>query len=148
MGENVTPEAGRGAGDGGIGRRAVLYGGAGAVGAAALAGCGAGGGGAKSAADLKGKEIAKVADVPVGGGKVYGDEKVVVTQPAQGSFKAFTAVCPHQGCTVGSVAGGLIKCPCHGSEFKAADGSVQRGPAKEPLKEYPVQVKGDGIVVT
>jgi Rieske Fe-S protein len=146
MGDNVTPGAGRAAGDGGIGRRAVLYGGAGAAGAAALAGCGSGGG-TKSAEDLKGKEIAKTADIPVGGGKVYGADKVVVTQPAQGTFKAFTAVCTHQGCTLGGVAGGLITCPCHGSEFKAADGSVQRGPAKEPLKEYPVQVRGGGIVV-
>ncbi|TDD92544.1 Rieske (2Fe-2S) protein [Actinomadura darangshiensis] len=144
MGDNVTPRA---AGDRGIGRRAVLYGGAGAVGAAALAGCG-GDSEPTSAADLKGKEIAKAADVPVGGGKVFGDQKVVVTQSSQGAFKAFTAVCTHQGCTVGSVTNGLIKCPCHGSEFKIADGSVAHGPAKEPLTEYPVQVKGDGIVVT
>jgi Rieske Fe-S protein len=72
----------------------------------------------------------------------------VVTQPTQGAFKAFTAVCTHQGCTVGSVSNGLIKCDCHGSEFKITDGSVQHGPADKPLKEYPVQVKGGGIVVT
>ena len=131
-----------------IGRRAVLYGGAGVVGAGALAGCGGGGGGAKSAADLRGKEIAKAADVPVGGGKIYGDEKVVVTQPTQGAFKAFTAVCTHQGCTVGSVRGGVIHCPCHGSEFKIADGSVAKGPADKALQEYPVQVQNGGIVVT
>ncbi len=146
MGENVMPRA---AGDGGIGRRAVLCGCAGAVGAAVIAGCGSGsGGGAKSAADLKGKQIAKAADVPVGGGKIYGDEKVVVTQPAQGDFKAFTAVCTHQGCTVGSVRDGIIHCPCHGSEFKIADGSVAKGPADKPLLEYPVQVRNGGIVVT
>ncbi|MFA1537531.1 Rieske (2Fe-2S) protein [Actinomadura monticuli] len=144
MGENMTGGA---AGAGSIGRRAVLYGGAGAVGAAALAGC-ASGGGEKSAEDLKGKQIAKAADVPVGGGKIYGDDKVVVTQPSQGSFKAFTAVCTHQGCTVGSVRNGMIHCPCHGSEFKIADGSVARGPADKPLKEYPVRVENGGIVVT
>ncbi|TDC56574.1 Rieske (2Fe-2S) protein, partial [Actinomadura sp. KC345] len=98
--------------------------------------------------DLKGQEIAKAADIPVGGGKVYGDDKVVVTQPSEGVFKAFTAVCPHQGCTVGSVRNGLINCACHGSEFKVADGSVQKGPAEEPLREYPVQVRNGGIVVT
>lgn len=92
--------------------------------------------------------LGKIADIPVGGGKIYGDEKVVVTQPSQGAYKAFTAVCPHQGCTVGGVSNGLIKCHCHGSEFKITDGSVERGPAKEPLKEYPVQVEGGGIVVT
>ncbi|MEO3827600.1 Rieske (2Fe-2S) protein [Actinomadura sp. B10D3] len=147
MGDNVTPGAEGAAGDRGIGRRAVLHGAAGAAGAAVLAGCG-GEGGATPAADLKGKEIAKTADIPVGGGKVYGADKVVVTQPAQGAFKAFTAVCTHQGCTLGGVANGLINCPCHGSEFAIADGSVRKGPAKEPLKEYPVQVKGGGVVVT
>ncbi|WP_301175203.1 Rieske (2Fe-2S) protein [Actinomadura geliboluensis] len=144
MAENATPRA---AGDGDIGRRAVLYGGAGVVGAAALAGC-ASGNEVKSAQDLKGKEIAKAADVPVGGGKIYGDEKVVVTQPTQGTFKAFTAVCTHQGCTVGSVKQGLINCPCHGSDFKITDGSVVKGPADKPLREYPVQVRNGGIVVT
>ncbi len=144
MAENATPRA---AGDGDIGRRAVLYGGTGVVGAAALAGC-ASGNEVKSAQDLKGKEIAKAADVPVGGGKIYGDEKVVVTQPTQGTFKAFTAVCTHQGCTVGSVRQGLINCPCHGSDFKITDGSVVKGPADKPLREYPVQVRNGGIVVT
>ncbi|WUI02999.1 Rieske (2Fe-2S) protein [Spirillospora sp. NBC_00431] len=129
----------------GIGRRTVLCG-AGVVGAAVLAGCG--GDDEKSAEELKGKEVAKAADVPVGGGKINGTEKVVVTQPSQGVFKAFTAVCTHQGCTVGGVSDGVIKCDCHGSEFKVADGSVRKGPAKKPLKEYPVQVKGGAIVVT
>ena len=149
MSDELTPGASPGAGvrrGRGIGRRTVLCG-MGAVGAAALAGC-ASGGGEKSVEDLRGREIAKVADIPVGGGKVYGEDKVVVTQPAQGEFKAFTAVCPHQGCSVDKVQNGLIRCPCHGSEFKAEDGSVQKGPAQTPLKEYPVQVKGDGIVVT
>ncbi|WP_230420603.1 Rieske (2Fe-2S) protein [Actinomadura soli] len=128
----------------GIGRRTVLCG-AGVVGAAALAGCG---GGEKSAEELKGKEVAKAADVPVGGGKINATEKIVVTQPAQGVFKAFTAVCTHQGCTVGGVSNGVITCDCHGSEFAVADGAVRRGPADKPLKEYPVQVRGGGIVVT
>src|SRR5688572_23233833 len=39
------------------------------------------------------------ADVPVGGGTVLTEEKVVVTQPTKGEFKAFTAICTHQGCT-------------------------------------------------
>ncbi|SNR85180.1 Rieske (2Fe-2S) protein [Actinomadura mexicana] len=146
MGDEVTPGAAEAAGSGGVGRRAVLCG-AGALGAAALAGC-ASGGGAKPAEDLRGKQIAKAADIPVGGGRVYGDEKVVVTQPSPGAYKAFTAVCTHQGCAVGGVSNGLIKCHCHGSEFKITDGSVQHGPAKAPLKEYPVRVEGGGIVVT
>ena len=73
-------------------------------------------------------------------------EKVVVTQPAEGEFKAFTAVCTHQGCVVGSVADNEISCPCHGSLFSAEDGSVVTGPATAPLTEIEVQVKGGSVV--
>lgn len=143
--------AGNGEGlDRALGRRMVLCG-TGAVGAALgaglLTGCGPKSNKAASVNDLKGKEIAKVADVPVGGGKVYADTKVVVTQPSQGVFKAFSAICTHQGCLTNRVSGGVVHCPCHGSEFKIADGSVAHGPANRPLAEFPVQVKGDGIVV-
>ncbi|QXJ20023.1 Rieske (2Fe-2S) protein [Actinomadura graeca] len=138
MTDEVTPGAGPG-----IGRRAALCC-AGTAGVMLLAGCGGDDGEPK---DLSGKEVAKTADIPVGGGKVYPDTKVVVTQPSQGSFKAFTAVCPHQGCTVGTVSGGLIKCPCHGSEFAIADGAVRHGPAESGLKEYPVRTEGGGIVI-
>lgn len=130
-----------------VGRRAVVCGAA-AVGAAALAGCGVGQPRrAEPAAELKGKEIAKVADVPVGGGKVLGRYKVVVTQPTEGTFKVFDARCTHSGCPVDRIRQGAMYCPCHGSEFKITDGSVARGPASRGLLEYPVQVKGDGLVI-
>ncbi|WP_235017975.1 Rieske (2Fe-2S) protein [Thermomonospora echinospora] len=130
-----------------VGRRAVVCG-AGVVGAAALAGCGGGGGRrVEAAADLKGKEVAKVADVPVGGGKVVREHKVVVTQPAAGTFKVFDARCTHSGCPVDRIRGGRMYCPCHGSEFELTDGSVAQGPASRALLEYPVQVRGDGLVI-
>ena len=68
--------------------------------------------------------------------------EVVVTQPDEGTFKAFSAICPHQGCSVGSVADDVITCPCHGSTFSIADGSVQGGPARGPLTAVPVTVSG------
>ena len=97
-------------------------------------------------ADDGGGELVATADVPVGGGVVLDPEKVVVTQPADGEFKAFTAVCTHQGCVVGSVADNEISCPCHGSLFSAEDGSVVTGPATGPLTEIEVQVKGGSVV--
>ncbi|MFC0040903.1 Rieske (2Fe-2S) protein [Actinomadura rayongensis] len=129
-------------------RRTVLCG-AGAFGAAAvLAACGPSDDKpAKSATELRGTEIAKTAEVPVGGGVINQQAKLVVTQPTAGTYKAFDATCTHQGCLTDKVSGGAIHCPCHGSAFKIADGSVQHGPAGRPLKEYPVQVKGDVIVV-
>ncbi len=86
------------------------------------------------------------ADVPVGGGIVLAEAQLVVTQPSDGEFKCFTAVCTHKGCTVQSVEDGEIRCPCHGSRFSAADGSVVSGPAEDPLEERPVQVKGGQVV--
>jgi Rieske Fe-S protein len=72
----------------------------------------------------KGPVSVPTSDIPVGGGKIYGDQQVVVTQPASGSFKAFSAICTHQGCTVANVANGTINCTCHGSQYSIEDGSV------------------------
>jgi Rieske Fe-S protein len=77
--------------------------------------------------------LARTADIPVGGGKIFTDQGVVVTQPQAGTLKAFSATCTHLGCTVSSVEGGTINCACHGSRFDIADGSVKGGPAPEPL---------------
>jgi Rieske Fe-S protein len=90
--------------------------------------------------------LIKTADVPEGGGTILDDAKLVVTQPAAGQFKAFSAVCTHQQCLVGRVEDGLIMCPCHGSEYKITDGSVQQGPATRGLAELPVTVQGDSVV--
>jgi Rieske Fe-S protein len=91
--------------------------------------------------------LAKVSDIPVGGGKIFNDQKVVVTQPAAGQIKAFSAVCTHQGCLVGSV-GRTIDCPCHGSKFSITDGSVVQTPANQPLPAVNVTVQGDSIVLS
>jgi Rieske Fe-S protein len=142
-------------------RRAVLAG-AGAAGLAMVSGCavygnnppppppaGAGGGGAGdggSGGDPAGDAVlAQVSDIPVGGGKILADAQVVVTQPTAGSFACFSAVCTHQGCLVAEVAGGTINCPCHGSRFNVADGSVAGGPAPRPLPSVAFTVDGDAI---
>ncbi|HYH35242.1 MAG TPA: Rieske (2Fe-2S) protein [Nocardioides sp.] len=91
-------------------------------------------------------EIA-TSDVPVGGGIILDDEKVVVTQPSEGEFKAFSSICTHQGCPVGKVEEGQIVCPCHGSVFSVADGSVLGGPATAPLEEAAVTVEGGRITL-
>ena len=142
-------------------RRAVL-GGVAAVGAGAvLAACGSdeptdsAGGGGEATSDSgsggdapAGGEIGTTADVPVGGGTVFQKQKIVVTQPTEGEFKAFTAVCTHQGCTVGSVNGDTIQCNCHGSQYNAADGKVKKGPAPKALAPKKITVEGDKLIVT
>ncbi|MEU6685547.1 Rieske (2Fe-2S) protein [Streptomyces sp. NPDC046832] len=92
--------------------------------------------------------LANIDEIPVGGGKIFKDEKVVVTQPEQGRFKAFSAICTHQHCLVGSVSDGTINCPCHGSKFKIADGAVAHGPATRPLPAEQITVEGNSIRMT
>ncbi|MGC3000287.1 Rieske (2Fe-2S) protein [Streptomyces sp. G35A] len=138
-------------------RRTVLLT-AGAAGAAALtAGCGGDGGdeGPSSGAAAPdtpngqdtpgGQELATTGDIPVGGGTVLRDEKIVVTQPEEGDFRAFSAICTHQHCVVAEVSGGTINCACHGSRFRITDGSVEKGPATGPLPGEPITVRGNSI---
>ncbi|MDX3353017.1 Rieske (2Fe-2S) protein [Streptomyces sp. ME01-24h] len=100
---------------------------------------------APAAAAAEGESLVKAADVPVGGGTVITDKKVVVTQPQAGEFKAFSAVCTHQGCLVNSVSDGTINCPCHGSKFRITDASVAAGPAQKPLPAEAIVEKGGEI---
>ncbi len=93
-----------------------------------------------------GDALGPVSDIPVGGGKVFDADKVVVTQPTEGSIRGFTAVCPHQGCLVSSVENNEIVCPCHGSYFSAETGDVLRGPATQGLAAANVGVE-DGFIV-
>jgi len=131
-------------------RQSLTAAGVAVVGGVGLAACGsadATGGAASSAAGAAGEAI-KAADIPVGGGRVFDALKVVVTQPTAGDFKAFSAVCTHQGCTVSGVKEGVITCPCHGSAFDMATGAVKQGPATSPLPAKTVSVGADGITVS
>src|SRR6478736_5974739 len=89
--------------------------------------------------------LATTSSVPVGGCFVNADAKVVVTQPTEGDFKAFSAVCTHQGCLVESSSDGEIPCPCHLSHFSLEDGSPISGPASSPLAPVEITVDGDSI---
>jgi len=102
-----------------------------------------------SAAEAPAPSGTSTAEIPVGGGKVYSDRKVVVTQPAAGEFKAFSAVCTHQGCTVGQVENGQIICPCHSSHFDIATGApTPDSVAKSPLEARSVTVSGNTFTVS
>ena len=91
--------------------------------------------------------VARTADIPVGGGRVFSDLRIVVTQPSAGEFKAFGIVCTHDSCELNGVSDGTITCPCHGSRFAITDGSVVRGPARTGLRVETIDVDGDSIVL-
>ena len=92
--------------------------------------------------------LGKIADIPVGGGKIFAPNQVVVTQPVKGTFKAFSSICTHLGCPVASVANGTINCDCHGSKYAIATGAVVAGPAPRPLPPKQITISGDSITLT
>jgi Rieske Fe-S protein len=135
-------------------RRVVLAAGAGAVGA--LSGCQVYGGeddqpAPQPPAASGGTVVATTDQVEVGGGFISGEHQVVITQPTEGDFRAFSAVCTHQGCVVSTVSEGTINCDCHGSKFSIEDGSVVQAAAglspeeQDPLPEAAIAVNGNSI---
>ncbi|QIG41879.1 Rieske (2Fe-2S) protein [Nocardioides anomalus] len=133
--------------------RRIVFQGMGVLGiAVALAGCG--GSSSDEAGDpdtsppvTAGSELTTTDEVPVGGGIVLADAGVVVTQPTDGEFKAFAAVCTHQGAALDAVGSDGIECPLHGSRFSIDDGSVTQGPATQSLATVPITVDGTKILV-
>ncbi len=141
--------------------RRVLLTTAGAVGAGALlAACGsespsaspsnaAPGAGASTGATPagagSGTVLGKTADIPVGGGVIFKEQGIVVTQPTEGQFKGFSNICTHMQCPVSSVESGKIKCQCHFSEFAIADGAVLSPPAPRALDPKEIKVENGEI---
>ncbi|MFI9364030.1 Rieske (2Fe-2S) protein [Kitasatospora sp. NPDC053057] len=135
-------------------RRTLLCGAAAVLaagGAVAVTGCSSSSSGSsdKSSAAAQGPvDLGPASAIPEGGGKVFREQKIVVTQPTAGQYKAFSAKCTHAGCIVDQVNKEQIQCPCHGSRFGIADGAVQDGPAPSPLPAYTVTVEGGNLKVT
>ena len=103
--------------------------------------------GSSGGAGAGGAALAKTADIPEGSGKVFSDEKVVVSQPAAGDYKAFSTICTHQNCPMTDLKEDTLSCACHGSQFSVLDGSVKKGPATQPLAAKKISVSGDSITL-
>jgi menaquinol-cytochrome c reductase iron-sulfur subunit len=69
-----------------------------------------------------------------------------VDMAEDGSPRALSARCPHQGCHVNwKPELGQYACPCHAS-FWERDGTLLGGPAKRGLDPLPVRVSASGVV--
>ncbi|MCS0637356.1 Rieske (2Fe-2S) protein [Streptomyces sp. LP05-1] len=84
--------------------------------------------------------------VPVGGAKLYREQRLVVSRPAEGQYRAFSAQCTHAGCVLAKVDGTEGDCACHGSRFDVTTGLVLQGPASVPLPKVPVKVVAGKLV--
>ena len=78
---------------------------------------------------------------PPGSVTLLPKQKIFIVRSAEGPFHALSAVCTHLGCLTAFWAGaGIIACPCHGSRFNPADGSVIAGPAPHPLPSLKLEL--------
>ncbi len=97
----------------------------------------------------QGTPIGPAANVPLGGAASFTDPAqqvpALVVQVERGQFRAFSAVCPHAGCTVQfDGTNDVFACPCHGSVFNASTGAVLQGPATTGLSPIPVALGPNG----
>lgn len=100
----------------------------------------------------EGTVLADVEDVPQGEAisVLIGDTPIILSHTPDGSFRAFSGICTHQGCKVvpDEEVAEILECPCHRSEFNTYTGEVLKGPADEDLPEYDVEVKDGKIIAT
>ena len=125
-------------------RRAALVTIGGTTIAVCLAGCAAASG--SSGSSSSGATTVATSEIPVGSGKIVG--QFVVTQPAAGTFEAFSYLCTHQNLPVQEVTSAAIVCGRHGSTFSLTDGSVITGPAAKALAKATVTVSGDTLTIS
>lgn len=87
-----------------------------------------------------------MSDIPSGGGLIVNgaDGKPLILADNNGTVVGHSAVCSHQGETVG----GDGVCPKHGSVFDIVTGAVLQGPAMSPLPEVAVTVAAGKVYVT
>ena len=67
-----------------------------------------------------------------------------------GAFYTIGDICTHMGCNLsdGTLRGGQVQCPCHGSTFDIRTGVVIHGPAQKPEPSYALKIIGEQIVMS
>lgn len=95
--------------------------------------------------------VAKADDIPSGHVRVYevGDRRIALCN-VDGTFYAIDDVCTHDGGPLGQgeLEGDQIECPRHGARFDVRTGRALTMPAVRPVGIYPVQVRGNEVIVS
>jgi cytochrome b6-f complex iron-sulfur subunit len=74
--------------------------------------------------------------------------KIIVIQPGEGEYKAFADRCTHGGRELNYVHDKKqLKCSSFGQSTFTLQGEVVKGPAKEPVDIYDLQVAGNNITI-
>jgi Rieske Fe-S protein len=93
--------------------------------------------------------VGKIDELPVGSSKtvVVDERPVLVIRAADGTVRAFSALCTHLQCVVAySAERNQIECPCHRGVYSAA-GENLSGPPPRPLEEIAVTISDGNVVV-
>jgi nitrite reductase/ring-hydroxylating ferredoxin subunit len=74
--------------------------------------------------------------------------KEIVVVNLEGKFYAIANRCTHMSCMLsdGTLKGGNITCPCHGSIFDVTTGTVIKGPARKPEPMYQTKTEGEQVL--
>jgi Rieske Fe-S protein len=95
-------------------------------------------------------EIARLADVPVGGSVRFSypepEDTCLLLRPDEQTLLAYNQKCTHLSCAVVlDPASCQLRCPCHQGIFDLATGRPLAGPPRRPLTRIVLEVR-NGIV--
>jgi nitrite reductase/ring-hydroxylating ferredoxin subunit len=77
-----------------------------------------------------------------------GEERIAVAN-VEGALHAISDLCPHRQCSLagGGLAGTVVTCPCHGSQFDVMTGERLRGPAVRGVQTFAVRLENGALRV-
>jgi len=89
------------------------------------------------------KSVVPIEDIS--GDVFYAEEFVIIRE--SGEFTVYSTRCTHLGCRLEPAGDGLLRCPCHGSEFDLKDGNIRKGPALNPLKTLIFTIHENNLII-
>lgn len=90
-------------------------------------------------------------ELPVGESlqQAVGSNQILIYRESETSVRAYSAVCTHQGCIVGTsdTATDPFICPCHSSKFDKTSGEAIAGPAQRPLTKHDTSIEDGWLLI-